>query len=118
MPLAAKKGDRVSGTCTHVVQVPTVGGPIPTPTPGHTFAGVIDDKLSGDVLIENQPAAYEGSMAHNQPPHVPIGGPAFQPPAPRDGKPAARSGDAAATCCISRTPANVVVSTCSVEIGS
>ena len=132
MPLAAKKGDRVTGTCTHVVQVPSVGGaPIPTPIPGHPFMGVLDDGLSEDVLIENQPAACQGSVAHNDPPHVPIGGPAFQAPAPRDeatvqrgsssveinGKPAARTGDLAASCCMTKTPASVVVNSSSVEIG-
>jgi uncharacterized Zn-binding protein involved in type VI secretion len=131
MPLAAKKGDRVMGTCTHVVQVPTVGGPIPTPIPGHPFVGELDDGLSEDVLIENQPAAYKGSIAHNKPQHIAMGGPAFQPPLPRDegsvevgsssveinGKAAARTGDPATTCCIARTPGTVMVASSSVEIG-
>lgn len=131
MPLAAKKGDRVTGTCTHVVQVPSAGGPVPTPIPGHPFMGVLDDGLSEDVLIENQPAACKGSVAHNQPAHIPVGGPAFQAPAPDDeatvqmgsssveinGKPAARTGDSAASCCIAKTPASVLVASSSVEIG-
>jgi uncharacterized Zn-binding protein involved in type VI secretion len=106
---SAKQGDRVTGTDTHVVLIPSPGGPVPTPTP-MPFAGILSDALSPDVLIENMPAATDGSVAVNTPPHVPAGGP-FQTPPSNQGKvqvasrsvlvndkPAARSGDPAMTC--------------------
>lgn len=75
----AKKGDQIIGTDTHIVMLPSPGGPIPTPTP-MPFNGQINDQLSVDVLIENQPAAVEGSTADNLPPHIPTGGPFQKPP--------------------------------------
>jgi uncharacterized Zn-binding protein involved in type VI secretion len=107
---AAKQGDKVNATDTHIVMIPSPGGPVPTPLP-HTFAGKLDGKLVDSVLIEGKPAAVEGSTATNTPSHVPQGGPSFQSP-PSDkgtilkgsgtvmigGKPAARSGDPATTC--------------------
>lgn len=107
----AKQGDMIQATDTHIVLVPTPGGPVPTPIPGHPFSGMIDGALSTDVRINGRPAATMGSMATNQPPHLPIGGPSFQiPPTNQativtgsatvriNGKPAARSGDTANTC--------------------
>jgi uncharacterized Zn-binding protein involved in type VI secretion len=132
MPLAAKEGDKVVGVCTHVVQVPAPPGPpVPTPIPGHPFSGDLSDGLSDDVLIDGKKAAVKGSKAKNSPAHVAIGGPAFQPPNPKDeatvsmgsstveinGKPAARMGDQAETCCMAKAPGNVVVSGGTVEIG-
>ncbi len=69
-------------------------------------------RLSRDVTIEGQPAATVGSVAINQPPHVPTPpGTAFQvPPTNRgtvqtgsgsvliNGQGAARLGDPVATC--------------------
>lgn len=75
---AAKQGDQVIATDTHIVMVPAPGGPVPTPTP-MPFSGMLAGELSPDVLIENVPAAVKGSTANNLPPHVPIGG-AFQNP--------------------------------------
>ena len=92
----------------HIILVPAVV-PVPTPVP-HPFAGVVDGSLSGNVKIMGQPAATVGSMATNQPPHIPIGGPFAKPPTNRaqiitgsatvlvNGKPAARAGDTALTC--------------------
>jgi uncharacterized Zn-binding protein involved in type VI secretion len=109
---AAKKGDRVVGTDTHIVMVPSPPGP-PTPTPlPHPFAGVLDDGLSTNVKIMGEPAATVGSTASNRPPHVPTPpGTAFQKgPANKatiqigsstvkiNGKAAARNGDTALTC--------------------
>ena len=107
----AKQGDIVQATDTHIVMVPSPGGPVPTPTPGHPFNGIIDGSLSTDVRINGVPAATVGSAATNQPPHIPIGGPSFQiPPTNRativtgsatvriNGKQAARNGDTANTC--------------------
>lgn len=108
---AAKQGDIVQAVDTHIVMVPTPGGPVPTPTPGHPFNGLIDGSLSSDVKVMGLPAATVGSTATNQPPHIPIGGPSFQiPPTNQatiivgsgtvliNGKPAARNGDTANTC--------------------
>jgi uncharacterized Zn-binding protein involved in type VI secretion len=108
---AAKQGDMVQAMDTHIVMVPSPGGPVPTPTPGHPFNGLIDGGLSSNVLINSLPAATLNSTATNQPPHIPMGGPSFQiPPTNRatimqgsstvliNGKPAARNGDPAQTC--------------------
>jgi uncharacterized Zn-binding protein involved in type VI secretion len=109
MPPAAKQGDQVIGQDTHIILVPSPGGPVPTPTP-MPFSGTITGGCSPDVLIQNMPAAVVGSTATNAPPHVPTGGP-FQVPPTNQGvvvagsgtvlinnKPAARSGDTVNTC--------------------
>jgi len=105
---AAKQSDVIQAIDTHIVMVPSPGGPVPTPTPGHPFNGIIDGNLSSDVKIMGMPAATVGSTAANQPPHIPIGGPSFQiPPTNQgtiisgssmvfiNGQPAARNGDTA-----------------------
>lgn len=109
---AAKQGDRVVGTDTHVVLVPNPSGP-PTPTPlPHPYAGALAGGLSNNVRILGHAAAIVGSTAANQPPHQPAApGNAFQKPPSNqatvragsasvriNGKPAARDGDAADTC--------------------
>ena len=108
---AAKQGDMVQAVDTHIVMVPSPGGPVPTPMPGHPFNGIINGGLIGDVRVNGVPAATVGSTASNQPPHIPIGGPSFQiPPTNQgtvimgsmtvriNGKQAARNGDKANTC--------------------
>ena len=106
---AAKQGDQVMATDTHIIMISTPGGPVPTPLP-HPFAGMLDGSLSSDVNIEGKPAAVKGSTATNSPSHVPQGGPFQKPPSNRatvqlgsatvfiNGKPAARNGDKAMTC--------------------
>jgi uncharacterized Zn-binding protein involved in type VI secretion len=101
---AAKQGDHVVAVDTHIVLLPS-----PTPVP-HPFNGVIDDSLSGNVKIMGRPAAMQGSIAHNLPPHVPQGGSFQRPPSNKgqiitgsatvliNGKPVARNGDTALTC--------------------
>lgn len=105
---AAKQGDRVTATDTHVILVPSPGGPVPTPTP-HPFSGILSGALSPDVRIEGRAAATKDSIAQNTPPHIPQGGSFQQPPSNQgriiagsatvsiNGKPAARSGDQAMT---------------------
>jgi len=108
---AASGNSTVIATDTHVVLVPSGGGPIPTPLP-HAFAGRLDGALIASVEIAGQAAAVVGSSACNRPPHVPTPpGTAFQR-APADhaqiavgsatvrigGQPAARLGDAVTTC--------------------
>ena len=107
---AAKQGDKVMCIDTHIIMMPTPGGPVPTPLP-NPFSGIINGSLSTNVKIMGQPAATLGSTAQNTLPHVPIGPGTFQiPPQNRatitqgstsvmiNGKPAARNGDPALTC--------------------
>jgi uncharacterized Zn-binding protein involved in type VI secretion len=126
---AAKQGDRVMATDTHIILVPSPGGPVPTPIP-HPFIGQLDGGLSPDVNIEGKPAACQGSTATNSPAHIPQGGPFQSPPANRatietgsgsvrvNGKPAARLGDTAKTCNDpADLPVGTVVATGTVLIG-
>jgi uncharacterized Zn-binding protein involved in type VI secretion len=76
---AAKQGDMVVGTDTHIVMIPSPGGPVPTPMP-MPFSGALTDQLSTDAFIQNVPAAVQGSVANNLPPHIPAGGPFQNPP--------------------------------------
>ena len=106
---AAKQGDTVTATDTHIIMIPTPGGPVPTPLP-HPFNGIINGNLSSNVFIQGMPAATVGSTAQNTPPHIPQGG-SFQVPPTNQGtilmgsatvlinnKPAARNGDTVQTC--------------------
>lgn len=106
---AAKKGDQVTATDTHIVLIPAPTGSVPTPLPS-PFAGIIDGGLSSDVKIGGMAAATVDSTATNTPPHIPQGGPFQSPPSNSatiktgsgtvtiNGKKAARNGDAAMTC--------------------
>ena len=108
MPPAAKQGDQVTASDTHLIQPP--GTAPPAPVPGHVFSGIIDGGLSSDVKIERQAAATVDSTATNTPPHIPLGGSFVNPPKNKatitvgsgtvliNSKPAARSGDTALTC--------------------
>lgn len=125
---AAKQGDRVTATDTHLIQPP--GPTAPTPVP-HAFSGVLDGSLSGDVTIDGKAAATVGSTATNTPAHIPQGGSFVNPPTNRatvqagslsvriNGKPAARSGDKALTCNdpVPLPVGSVVVATSTVTIG-
>jgi uncharacterized Zn-binding protein involved in type VI secretion len=119
---AAKQGDQVVATDTHIVMVPAPPAPpVPTPLP-HPFIGIINGSLSSDVNIMGMPAATVDSTADNTPPHFPTPpGTAFQsPPANKatikvgsptvniNGKAAARNGDIAETC---NDPSNLPVGT-------
>ncbi|HET6229347.1 MAG TPA: PAAR domain-containing protein [Longimicrobiaceae bacterium] len=127
MPFAAKQGDRVLATDTHLIQPPGTTPPVPVP---HPFTGIIDGGLSGDVTIGGKPAATVGSTATNTPPHLPLGGTFVNPPANRgtivkgsatvliNGKGAARMGDTAKTCNDPvDLPGGTVVAAGTVEIG-
>jgi uncharacterized Zn-binding protein involved in type VI secretion len=104
---AAKQGDRIAATDTHLIQPPGPSSPVPTP---HPFNGIIDGGLSSNVNIEGRPAATVGSTATNTPPHIPQGGSFVIPPRNQErifrgsatvfmnNKPAARTGDTALTC--------------------
>ncbi len=106
---AAKQGDKIVGVDTHIIMVPSPGGPVPTPIP-HPFNGIINGGLSTNVKIMGMPAATVNSTATNTPPHIPQGGPFQKPPTNQgrvimgsmtvkiNGQPAARNGDKAMTC--------------------
>jgi uncharacterized Zn-binding protein involved in type VI secretion len=109
---AAKQGDTIVATDTHIVLVPAPpGSPVPTPLP-HPFNGIINGALSSNVNIMGRPAATVGSTADNTPPHIPTPpGTAFQKPPTNKGtiqlgsrtvlinrKAAGRNGDTAMTC--------------------
>ena len=126
---AAKQGDQVVATDTHIIMIPSPGGPVPTPLP-HPFTGLIDGSLSSDVNIEGKPAAVQGSTATNTPMHVPQGDPLMRPPSNRatimlgsgtvfiNGKPAARNGDKATTCNDpADLPAGTVVAVSTILVG-
>lgn len=128
---AAKQGDQIVATDTHIVLVPSPSGSVPTPLP-HPFTGIIDGGLSSDVNIEKRPAATVDSTATNTPPHIPTPpGVSFANPPKNqgkivigsttvkiNGKAAARTGDTAQTC---NDPADLpvgkVVATSTVFIG-
>ena len=108
---AAKQGDKVMAVDTHILLVPSPGGPVPTPTP-HPFLGTLMSGLSQTVNIGGKAAAVAGSTATNAPPHIPANpaAPFQKPPANKgtvqggsttvkiNGKPAARHGDTVMTC--------------------
>ena len=108
---AAAQGDKVMAVDTHILLVPSPGGPVPTPMP-HPFSGTLTGGLSTSVKIGGKAAAVVGSTATNTPSHIPAN-PAAQfqkQPANKgtvqqgsttvkiNGKPAARHGDPVTTC--------------------
>jgi uncharacterized Zn-binding protein involved in type VI secretion len=126
---AAKQGDKVVGTDTHIVLVPSPGGPVPTPTP-LPFNGTITGACSTDVYISGMPAAVVGSTATNAPAHIPPSGSFSVPPTNQgtvakgsatvliNNKPAARIGDPVMTCNDpAPAPTSKIVCTSTVQIG-
>jgi uncharacterized Zn-binding protein involved in type VI secretion len=119
---AARQNDPVTGTDTHILLVPSPGGPVPTPTP-LPFTGQLMTGLSTDVLIDGLPAAIQGSVAQNMPPHIAPPPATFSKPPTNqgrvvtgsptvlvNGKPLARLGDPVLTC---NDPADLPVGTIS-----
>lgn len=108
---AAKQDDDVIGVDTHIVMVPTAGGPVPTPLP-HPFTGKLSGQLVATVKIGGKAAATVDSVAAAQPSHTPTPpGTSFQSPPKNQGtvtmgsgtvklggKAAARAGDTVDTC--------------------
>lgn len=129
---AAKQGDQVTATDTHIVMVPAPPGPpVPTPLP-HPFTGILNGGLSSDVKVMGHPAATVDSTADNTQPHAPTPpGNAFQkspankgtikmgsPTVKINGKAAARNGDIAETCNDpANLPAGTVVAAGTVMVG-
>jgi uncharacterized Zn-binding protein involved in type VI secretion len=108
---AATQGSLVVGVDTHIVMVPSPGGPIPTPLP-HPFSGTIDGGTVQTVKIMGKPAAVVDSQATNSPSHIATPpGTSFQAPPQNKstikvgsatvkigGKQAARNGDLSVDC--------------------
>jgi uncharacterized Zn-binding protein involved in type VI secretion len=106
---AATQGSQVVAVDTHIVMIPSPGGPVPTPLPS-PFSGQITGGTIATVKIMGKPAAVVGSTADNQPKHIPVGGPFQTPPqnlatvktgsatVKIGGKAAARNLDTATTC--------------------
>lgn len=128
---AANANSTVVATDTHIVLVPSPGGPVPTPLP-HAFNGRMSGGLVATVKIAGQPAAVVDSTADNVPAHVPTPpGTAFQKPPGNSasvmlgsltvkigGKGAARNGDPAKTCNDpADAPVGQVVAAGTVKIG-
>ena len=127
---AAKQGDQVVATDTHIVMIPSPGGPVPTPLP-NPFVGQLDGSLSSDVNIDGQ----AGRGARARPPRtrrrtsrragrfrcrrrtratIQLGSGTVL----INGKPAARNGDTAMTCNDpSDLPVGQVVAVSTVLIG-
>jgi uncharacterized Zn-binding protein involved in type VI secretion len=115
-------GDKVVGICTHIVMVPSLVGPVPTPLP-HPYAANVTLACAMNVLIGGRPAAVLGSGLVMLPPHLPMPpGTAFGVPPTNDGKilrgsamvliggrPAARIGDQAMTCMTSTPPGTAAI---------
>lgn len=82
----AKQDDSVIAVDTHIVMVPTAGGPVPTPLP-HPFSGKLDGALSSSVKVGGKAVATVDSTASNQPSHTPTPpGTSFQKPPANQGK--------------------------------
>jgi uncharacterized Zn-binding protein involved in type VI secretion len=108
---AANANSTVIAVDTHIVMVPTPGGPVPTPLP-HPFNGMINGGLVSTVKIAGAAAAVVDSTASNSPSHIPTPpGTSFQKPPANSGsvmmgsmtvkiggKGAARNGDPVKTC--------------------
>lgn len=109
MPGAARENDTVTAQDTHIVMIPSAWGTTPTPQP-MPFVGRLTRGLSPDVQIDGAAAAVAGSVAVNQPPHIPAGGTFQRPPSNKgtvvmgsttvliNGQRAARLGDQVTTC--------------------
>ncbi|MEZ4444879.1 MAG: PAAR domain-containing protein [Polyangiaceae bacterium] len=126
---AAKLGDRVVAVDTHILLVPSPGGPVATPTPC-PFDGKLVERLCRDVLIDNLPVATEESVALNVVPHIPTAGPFQRPPSNRGtvksgcatvlagGRKIARLGDTVETCNDPLdAPRGCVLATSTVKVG-
>ena len=82
----AHQNSMVVGVDTHMVMVPTPGGPVPVPLP-HPFSGAIQSATAPTVKIAGQAAATVDSIAVNNPPHIPTPpGVSFQSPPDNQGK--------------------------------
>lgn len=83
---AATKNSQVIAVDTHIVMVPSPGGPVPTPLP-HPFSGFIQSGVVSTVRVGGQPIATVDSVAENNPQHIAMPpGTSFQNPPSNQGK--------------------------------
>lgn len=83
---AATQNSQVIAVDTHIVMVPSPGGPVPTPLP-HPFSGVIQSGVVSTVRVGGQPVATVDSVAKNKPSHLATPpGTSFQSPPSNQGK--------------------------------
>jgi uncharacterized Zn-binding protein involved in type VI secretion len=75
MPFVARLGDAVQGMDNHLVKQ----GPAVVMLP-HPFNGKISQNVVPTVLINGFPVATVGSIAANEPAHVPLGDSFVNPP--------------------------------------
>ena len=108
---AARLTDTVAGMDTHIVNVPSPSGTVPTPLP-HKFSGTLTSGGVTEVRIDGLTAVVVGTSATNAPPHLPqpLGTSFVTPPTNKGsvsqgsstvsigGKAAARLGDTVRTC--------------------
>jgi uncharacterized Zn-binding protein involved in type VI secretion len=94
---AARLTDSVAGLDTHIVMVPSPGGPVPTSLPGHPFSGTLTSGAAADVTIDGLAAAIVGTVATNSPAHTPL------PPGTSFANPPSNSGE------VSRGSASVTI---------
>ncbi len=125
----AHEGDMVVGIDIHIVDIPSPGGPVPTPLP-HPFKGKLDRELASSVQVEDKAAALVDSLATNDPKHVPQGGDFKKKPKDEakvktgaatvliEDRQAARAGDTCWTCSDPMDlPTGVVIASGAVVIG-
>lgn len=83
--IACKHLDPLCGIDIHIINIPTPGGPVPTPIP-HPFVGMVIDPmdyvpiLGATVLVNGLPRGQAGTAGKCLPPHIPLGGPFLKPP--------------------------------------
>ena len=83
---AAKQGDQIVASDTHIAMFPAGTAEVPTPVP-HPFNGVIRGDVSSNVNIMGQPAATVGSLASDDAhPLIPPGATRFQKASGQQGK--------------------------------
>ena len=81
----AKQFDIIMGVDTHIILIPTPGGPVPTPLP-HPFIGIVFDPITfvpivgSSVWANGLPRGQAGTKVKNAVPHIPMGGPFQKPP--------------------------------------
>ena len=56
----AREQDMIVGVDTHVILIPSPGGPVPTPIP-NPFSGPISEDVSTTAFIDNRAVALVGS---------------------------------------------------------
>ena len=125
----AKEDDKVVGVDTHIVMIPSPGGPVPTAIP-MPFVGKLSQELATSAFVDGKAVAVKGSVAENEPKHIPTGGPFQKQPADRgtietasssvfvDGKEVARAADTVKTCCDpADAPNGVIIAVATVFAG-